>query len=826
MIYQWVYGYSCWSRRKKPSDRPSRGFGTFSWTEGLSFDEIEELERRCGGYEFPYENNLPSRPTLDEVEQLFPVAFYSFTLSSGRKAIVRTRYIGDGFFDHRPGATIAHGLVLDSGDWPHYAIEYVDSPAFWRELPKDIRDEALLHKDDDRDNPQSPQPAYLPALDEKDLKVTGNYSCERVASHFPKDSLLGQKLVGLVNAFLSNNIASGRCCSIYAPDDEMVWMLAGLTMIFPKRLAGELSFATRLDNAMPIAEDSGKWYSVAGCKMRDAELNIDQLSDMADLRWLFDAIFRKRDQFDAFLQDFSSISLSDFPRLVRLFNFLSGTVGDSAQSESDDLISLVESHGNEDARKSLITRLASSPACLPDVVTPEWMGRICSLAKDFPALSSSCDALFISVRNRLVGNPFEAFSNRLHQDGQTLSRMWLERYSKSDVSTLGIVFTLLSLSAENRLEEIATRDWDALYVSGPSVDWKEVLRETLKRVPRAFPIVFLKTPDEDARNAILDENCRDVDATVGFLLRFVKAGARDRVREMMSRLIARSSDKDAFLRAAMDGFDRADASFADYLFAELAPKLSLPVMKDDNLGWYSRRAAKLPEAARVDFMKRIESRLAFPSRVDKGLISALKDFIRDASLPVNRPERRAELLLWYARVVAKAPDDPFAELQTLKATFASQTAAERILLIKGVMPLLLNRCSDQDRSKSEEQQKCLVDVMFAGLGEPYLSEAVELYIKALSSDLKQRRLGAASIRPGALVKCSLGGFSDAGLRGLFVEKLSKTVFKKYSEKDLNDLKNVLGPFSQTEDAAWTTLCESVKANGGFFSGLMKFFRRK
>jgi hypothetical protein len=560
--------------------------------------------------------------------------------------------------------------------------------------------------------------------------------------------------------------------------------------------------------------------------MRDAELNVDQLSDMADLGWLFDAIFRKRDQFDVFLQDFSSISLSDFPRLVRLFNFLSGTVGGAASSESDDLISLVESHGNEDARKSLITRLASSPSCLPDVVTPEWMGRICSLAKDFPALSSSCDTLFISVRNRLAGNPFDAFSNRLHQDGQALSRIWLEGYSKNDISNIGIVFTLLSLAAENRLDEIATNDWKALYASGSSVDWKEILRETLKRVPKVFPVVFLKTPDEDARNAILDENSRDSEATVSFLMRFVKAGAHDRACEMMLRLLARSSDKDAFLRSAMDGFDRADASFAGYLFAKLAPGLALPVMKDDNLGWYSRWAAKLSAAARVNFLKLIESRLEFPSRVDKDLISGLENFIRDAALPADRPERRAELLLWYARVVAKAQDDPFAVLPTLKATFASQPAAERVMLVKNVILLLLNRCSDHDRGKSEEQQKCLVDVMFAGLSEPYLSEAVELYIKALSSDLRQRRLGAASIRSRALLKCVFGSFSDAGIRSLFIEKLAKTVFKKYSERDLNDLKNVLGPFSKAENAAWETLCESVKANGGFFSGLMKLFKRK
>ena len=822
MIYQWVYSYSCWNRQKKPDEVRSRGFGTFSWTEGLSLDEIEELERRCGGYEFPNGDNIPSRPTLAEVERLFPVAFYSFTLSSGRKAIVRTRYVGEGFYDHRWGAIIAHGLVLDSGDWSHYAIEYVDSPVFWRELPKDIRDEALCHKDD----PQAPQPKYLPALDENDLKVTGNYSCEKVAAHFPKDSLLGQKLVGLVNAFLSNNISSGRCCSVYAPDDEIVWMLAGLTMIFPKRLAGELSFATRLDNAMPVAEDSERWYSVAGCKMRDAELNVDQLSDMVDIGWLFDAIFRKRGQFDSFLQDFSSISLPDFPRLVRLFNFLSGPVENSAPLEADDLISLVESHGNEDARKLFINRLASSPRCMPDVVTPQWMERICSLAKDFPALSSDCDTLFISARNRLVGNPFDAFSNRLHQNGQVLSRIWLERYSKNDVSTTGIVFTLLSLSAENRLEEIATKDWQVLYVSGPSVDWKGVLRETLKRVPRAFPIVFLNSPAEDARNAILDENGRDVDATVSFLMRFVKAGARDCTCEMMSRVLAHSSDKDAFLRAAMDGFGRTDADYADYLFEKLSPKLVLPVMKGDNLGWYSGRAAKLPEAVRVDFMKRIEARLEFPSRVDKNLISALNDFIRDAALPAERPTRRAELLLWYARVVAKAQDDPFAALPALRETFVAQAAAEHILLVKNVISLLLSKCSDQDRSKSEEQQKCLVDVMFAGLSEPYLSEAVELYIKALSPDLRQRRLGAVSIRSRALLKCVFGGFSDAGIRSLFIEKLAKTVFKKYSESDLNDLKNVLGPFSKSENASWETLCESVKANGGFFSGLMKLFKRK
>ncbi|MBQ7176345.1 MAG: hypothetical protein IJS08_02930, partial [Victivallales bacterium] len=67
MIYQWVYSYSCWNRQKRPGDRPTRGFGTYSWTEGLSVEEIDELERRCSGYNYPIDTTIPERPTQEEI---------------------------------------------------------------------------------------------------------------------------------------------------------------------------------------------------------------------------------------------------------------------------------------------------------------------------------------------------------------------------------------------------------------------------------------------------------------------------------------------------------------------------------------------------------------------------------------------------------------------------------------------------------------------------------------------------------------------------------------------------------------------------------------
>ncbi len=82
MVYQWVYSYSCWNRQKRPGDARTRGFGTFSWTKGLTLDDIDELERRCSGYNYPTDDNIPPRPTSEEIDRLLPVAFYSFTLAS------------------------------------------------------------------------------------------------------------------------------------------------------------------------------------------------------------------------------------------------------------------------------------------------------------------------------------------------------------------------------------------------------------------------------------------------------------------------------------------------------------------------------------------------------------------------------------------------------------------------------------------------------------------------------------------------------------------------------------------------------------------------
>lgn len=96
------------------------GFSTFSLSEGLSDEDREDLVKYAGGYSPP--EGLPSQPVTEEELDLFPIAFASFRLRSGKRAITRTRYVGKDYAGARFGNLFSHGLIID-GDWPFHPIQ-------------------------------------------------------------------------------------------------------------------------------------------------------------------------------------------------------------------------------------------------------------------------------------------------------------------------------------------------------------------------------------------------------------------------------------------------------------------------------------------------------------------------------------------------------------------------------------------------------------------------------------------------------------------------------------------------------------------------------
>jgi len=103
------------------------GFSTFSMSEGLTQGDKDDLVKFAGGYSAP--DGLPLQPTTEEELALFPIAFASFRLRSGKRAVTRTRYVGKDYAGVRFGNLFSHGFIID-GDWNFAPIRLSHSPLF------------------------------------------------------------------------------------------------------------------------------------------------------------------------------------------------------------------------------------------------------------------------------------------------------------------------------------------------------------------------------------------------------------------------------------------------------------------------------------------------------------------------------------------------------------------------------------------------------------------------------------------------------------------------------------------------------------------------
>lgn len=158
-VDQWIYTTSCWNRSL------TSGWGTFSCSVGLTQEEIAGLERCC---RIP--QSLP--------EAYFPL-FIAFELGNGRKVIAQSSYIGQSFYDSRPGAAITHAFILEKGgEWPVPPVHYMGSPTFWRDLPDGIKKKALELRANNL-NRTEPPPA-LPTLETADIRPNPDYSPQAI----------------------------------------------------------------------------------------------------------------------------------------------------------------------------------------------------------------------------------------------------------------------------------------------------------------------------------------------------------------------------------------------------------------------------------------------------------------------------------------------------------------------------------------------------------------------------------------------------------------------------------------------------------------------
>ncbi len=200
------------------------GFQTYSMSEGITEEEWREIER-YGLYVPP--TNLPTQPTKDEIETLFPVALRFFRLESGRFGICQSRYIGQDY-SGRYGNYFCHALVLEQGYFPVYPIQLYRSPAFRDHLTEN---ELALNS--------TPQP--LPALELYEFASSPAITFEGIMEFIGNSGI--EPVKEMVSAAVSYD-ETHRSLILSDSQANIPYWIAALQMAFPLKLAHNLTFTT------------------------------------------------------------------------------------------------------------------------------------------------------------------------------------------------------------------------------------------------------------------------------------------------------------------------------------------------------------------------------------------------------------------------------------------------------------------------------------------------------------------------------------------------------------------------------------------------------
>ncbi|MFV8826488.1 hypothetical protein [Alkalihalobacterium sp. APHAB7] len=202
---------------------PGSGFQVYSASEGLTEEEILEIER-YGVYIPP--THLPGHPTEEEIKTKYPVAFSFFQLKSGRYGICQSVYIGKDY-SGRYGNYFSHALILEEGEWPFDPILLYKSP--------DLRTSLTLAEQE-----ISYAPSPLPPLASIQL---GTEITEEKVNKFISNERNKDVLTGMLNALIEEKGAPGSLFITAEPNEIPLWV-AAVRLALPLQLTQQLFFTT------------------------------------------------------------------------------------------------------------------------------------------------------------------------------------------------------------------------------------------------------------------------------------------------------------------------------------------------------------------------------------------------------------------------------------------------------------------------------------------------------------------------------------------------------------------------------------------------------
>lgn len=200
------------------------GFQTYAMSKGITEEERKEIEGYCV---YIPSDNLPTQPSDEEIDELFPISFSSFRLKNGKYCISSAKYIGKDY-SGRYGNYFCHVLISDK-IWPFYPIELYESRVFRSSLT------------DNEENAE--EIVYLPELNEIPL---GNRIHFDSIGSFLKKADVGKRRKGFTELMKSSISFSSNNKRIVFCDhkDNVPYWIGAMQMSLPRKLAQEFSFTT------------------------------------------------------------------------------------------------------------------------------------------------------------------------------------------------------------------------------------------------------------------------------------------------------------------------------------------------------------------------------------------------------------------------------------------------------------------------------------------------------------------------------------------------------------------------------------------------------
>ena len=824
MIYQWVYTYTCWMRMESKTDLGMKGFGTYSWTEGLSSSDMSELKRRCASYVFPNDPDIPYDPNAEEIERFLPVAFYSFKLASGKRALVRTRYIGKGFYDNRGGALISHALVLDEGDWPEYVMEYYDSPSFWDELPEEIRTEALKYKNDDYD--YNSQPPYLPSLELNDLRLKGKYTQENIAKRLSESEEFMQLLAALITAYIKK---SNNTDTIYisVPKDEAPWLFAGLTMAFPKEFANNISFSTYLSKSRPEADDADRWYDVAIIDKQQLEferyaVDLEKLVVDEKCKELILTLFNSKQLFVEFLQYFKDLEKDDVFKLLSLFRFIKLKEPIDREDFNAALI-ILQKNGNAEVKFEFINMLILGYG-IPEEISEEWCEDILTIVKDREELRPLAFDLFLKNRSSFNDDFFKYFVSMDERYPHEITGLWLDEYAKNDVSTTGLLCSFYSLAKNAYVSELLKGSWDILFgADSLQADWDKILSLGPTMFPECLNFILLNCPDSDACRKALALVCKDEDNMFDIVKLALSLGKNDIALELLKMCLSQGT---------FNRFQKFQALFKrlEIINDEVSGEFFWPLFSDiidfacnldkNSFSWLLDKESYVPSDCLKDYYAYIDKNLPMPDQKDSDFWQLLENFLK-SDVGSEFVNERAGIIRLCLKIFEFANDYNeiaacIGNFSDLLDAYSDLSADDQLKFCNMTLGTVLKAADDKNLENAVSQHKAILLFYGNTVHDNVRDKLIDIYFKFVQVKIVKNIL-PPEIRLIAAIKCAIGNLGNEKLQSSLLKTFAEKVFKKFDENDMDKALEVIGEVTGFERENWLQLCKTSQKKSLFVS---------